>query len=646
MVFNILNKLYKKSRLIVVDLFLLNLALIISFMLRFDGLWSNYFNPTYLLVVTVIGGIILYFSNLYNRMWKYASIAELRSVIKVSVLINLVFVIYIFFFQVSFPRSILVMNGILDVFFLGGLRFALRMIKDYLNHQNRLGAKKNVLIVGAGDAAEMIVREMNKHPELNKEIVALVDDNPSKVGLEIHGRRVMGDRYDIPQLLDKYNVDEVIIAIPSADGSEVKEIYELSNKDGVEVNIVPGVFEILNGDVNLNQIREVKVEDLLRRDQVDLNTEEICSYITNKTVIVTGGAGSIGSELCRQIARFDPEKLIIFDINENDTYFLERELNEEHDNLNLIPIIGSIRDRDKLLQTFKYYQPDVVFHAAAHKHVPLMEHNPEEAIKNNILGTKNVADMANEFNINRFVLVSTDKAVNPTNVMGASKRVAEMIIQQYSKNSKTKFMAVRFGNVLGSNGSVIPIFKKQIAEGGPVTVTHPDVTRYFMTIPEAVQLVIQAGSLGDGGEVFVLDMGEPVKIMELAEDLIELSGLKVGQDIDIEIVGLRPGEKLYEELLNDNEDNIATKHKRIFISNLHKIDSNKLYKSLNRLDNLIDKGKVSAIIKELEDIVGTYQPNRDNVMEVDFTAKNNDNEKEAVESISTQCKEAASSSEE
>jgi FlaA1/EpsC-like NDP-sugar epimerase len=646
MVYNLLSKLYKKSRLIIVDLFLINLALFFSFMLRFDGYWINSFSPTYLIVISFISGIILYFSNLYNKMWKYASIAELRSVIKVATLINLVFVIYIFFFQLSFPRSILIINGILDVFFLGGLRFGLRILKDHLINQKRLGVKKNVLIVGAGDAAEMIVREMNKHPELNKEIVALVDDNPKKIGLEIHRREVMGDRNKIPTLIDKYNIDEVIIAIPSADGNQIKEIYELSNRDGVEVNIVPGVFEILKGNVNLSQIREVKVEDLLRRDQVDLNTNEISSYVSNRIVMVTGGAGSIGSELCRQIARYDPEKLIILDINENDTYFLERELRDKHPELNLIPIIGSIRDRDKLVQTFKYYRPEVVFHAAAHKHVPLMEHNPEEAIKNNILGTKNVADIATDFNVRRFVLVSTDKAVNPTNVMGASKRVAEKIIQQYSKNSKTKFMAVRFGNVLGSNGSVIPIFKKQIADGGPVTVTHQEVTRYFMTIPEAVQLVIQAGSLGNGGEVFVLDMGEPVKIMELAENLIELSGLKVGYDIGIEIVGLRPGEKLYEELLNDNEDNMETKHERIFIANLHKIDANELYKSLNRLSNLIDKGKVSTLIKELETIVKTYKPNRDNVMEVDFTANKDKNEKKAGESIKEQREETASGSEE
>ena len=618
MFYKLINKIYKKTRLIILDLFLINFALYLSFVLRFGGITQSYFELNYFLAITIISGIILYFSNLYNKMWKYASISELRSLIRASILINSIFVVYIFLFQISFPRSILLMNGILDVFLLGGLRFSLRLLKDYLKSNNTIGSKKNVLIVGAGDAAEMIVREMHKHPELNKDIVALVDDNPNKHGLEIHGIEVKGDRHDIPDLINRYNVEEVIIAIPSAKGAEVKEIYELSRADGVEVNIVPGVFEILQGDINLNQIREVKVEDLLRRDPVELNTDNISSYIEDKTVLVTGGAGSIGSELCRQLAAFNPEKLIIFDINENNTYFLELELKEEFEDLEIVPVIGSIRDKMKLEQTFTCHKPDVVFHAAAHKHVPLMEHNPEEAIKNNVLGTKNVAEVSAEFEIDRFVLVSTDKAVNPTNVMGASKRGAEMIVQRMNKKNGTKFMAVRFGNVLGSRGSVIPIFKRQIKEGGPVTVTHKDVTRYFMTIPEAAQLVIQAGSLGDGGEVFVLDMGEPVKIMELAEDLIELSGLEVGKDIEIEVVGLRPGEKLYEELLNEDEDNLATEHERIFITNLNPCDWKKLSSSIKRLENLIDKGISSKIVDELVDMVGTYEPNRDNVKEINF----------------------------
>ncbi|MFW6266477.1 MAG: polysaccharide biosynthesis protein [Halanaerobiales bacterium] len=641
--YELLSKIYRKHRLIFVDIILINFALYFSFLLRFDGDWQPYFELKYLFIMTVIAIAVLYFSNLYNRMWKYASIPELRSVIKVSVLINLFFVIYIYFFQVRFPRSILIINGILNVFFLGGLRFGFRLLKDYLRSSRNSGKRINVLIVGAGDAAEMIVRELLKHPELNKHIVGLIDDDPAKKGLELHGCKVLGDRYSIPEIINRYNVDEVTIAIPSADGQDVKEIYDLSKNQDVEVNIVPGVYEILNGDINLNQIREVKVEDLLRREQVELNCTGISSYIENKTVLVTGGAGSIGSELCRQLAHFKPHKLLIFDINENNSYFLELELEEEHQELNVQTIIGSIRDSGKLTQVFREHKPDVVFHAAAHKHVPLMEHNPEEAVKNNVLGTLNVGEVAAEFNIDRFVLVSTDKAVNPTNVMGASKRAAEMIIQRLNKKNGTRFMAVRFGNVLGSRGSVIPLFKRQIKNGGPVTVTHPEVTRYFMTIPEAAQLVIQAGSLGDGGEVFVLDMGDPVKIMELAEDLIELSGFEAGKDIEIEIMGLRPGEKLYEELLNDNEDNLATEHERIFITNLNGIDEKKLDSSLKRLETLVKSGSDSGIIKAMVDLVGTYEPNRENIKEIDFASK--DENIEAQKSIEAQRKESAGSSE-
>jgi FlaA1/EpsC-like NDP-sugar epimerase len=418
-------------------------------------------------------------------------------------------------------------------------------------------------------------------------------------------------------------VHEVIIAIPSADGNTIKELYELSNQKTVRVKIVPGVYEILNGDVNLSQIREVKVEDLLRRDPVNLKMEEISEYLRDRTVLVTGGGGSIGSEICRQIANFNPAEIIIFDINENSTYFLELEMKNKFPHLTITPIIGSIRDKAKLEQVFSEYQPDVVFHAAAHKHVPLMESSPEEAVKNNILGTKKLAETADHYQVKRFVLVSTDKAVNPTNVMGASKRAAEMIIQSMSKKSRTKFMAVRFGNVLGSKGSVIPIFKRQIADGGPLTVTHEDITRYFMTIPEAAQLVIQAGALGQGGEVFILDMGEPVRIKELAEDLITLSGLTPYEDIDIDIIGLRPGEKLYEELLLETEESTATEHERIFINHLDLVEEDKLNSVLNRLEFLAKKKDERGIISNLVKLVDSYEPQRDNVTRVDFRKKKN-----------------------
>ncbi len=612
--FNLLLKLYRKPRLIIVDIVLLNLVLMFSFILRFDVNWLKYFDPLYLVVISVLGLITLFFSNLYNRMWRYASIEELSSIIKTTFIINLLFIIFIFFVQFSFSRSIIIINWILDIFFLGGLRFYLRFVKTYLNQNQKIHAKKRVLIIGAGDAGEMIIREMRKHPELKKEVVGLIDDDPHKINLKIHGKKVLGNRNDIPRVIENHAIDEVIIAIPSASGKEVKQLYELSKIEDVKVNIVPGMYEILNGNVNLNQIREVKVEDLLRRDQVDLITDEISAYIEGKTVLVTGGAGSIGSELCRQVARFNPENLIIFDLNENNTYFLELELKKQYkDQINIITVIGSIRDMDKLRQTFSRYQPDVVFHAAAHKHVPLMENNPEEAVKNNIFGTKNVVDIADEYMVERFVLISTDKAVNPTNVMGATKRVAEMIIQMMKDKSETKYMAVRFGNVLGSQGSVIPLFKRQITDGGPVTVTHPEVTRYFMTIPEAVQLVIQTGSLGQGGEVFVLDMGEPVKIVDLARDLINLSGLKLGEDIDIKFIGLRPGEKLYEEILSESEGNIETEHERIFINNLEVIGEEKMNFVLEELGKLLINGNENDIIYALKEFIDTYQPRRDNI---------------------------------
>ncbi|PUU86688.1 MAG: polysaccharide biosynthesis protein CapD [Halanaerobium sp.] len=507
-------------------------------------------------------------------MWQYASMSELYSIFKATITINTLFVIYIYFFRVGFPRSIIAINLMSDIFLLGGMRFGLRLLKDYLNRNQNKKSKSRILIIGAGDAAEMVTREIQKHPEIGKKIIGLVDDDPDKQSLEIHGNKVLGKSEKIPQLIEEYSVDEVIIAVPSAEGKTIKRFYELSNKKDVKVEIVPGVYEILNGDVSLNQIREVKVEDLLRRDQVDLISDEISAYLEDKIILVSGGGGSIGSEICRQAAKFDPKKIIILDINENTTY--------------------------------------------AHKHVPLMETSPEEAVKNNILGTRNLAETAAEFEIDRFVLISTDKAVNPTNVMGASKRAAEMVVQTINKKSQTKFMAVRFGNVLGSQGSVIPLFKKQIANGGPLTVTHKDITRYFMTIPEASQLVIQAGALGQGGEVFVLDMGEPVKIMELAEDLISLSGLTLDEDIDIDVIGLRPGEKLYEELLCDTEDNIATEHRRIFVNNLGAVDQEFLNKHLAKLEELAEKASGSEIISALVDLVKTYQPRRDNVKKIDF----------------------------
>lgn len=612
-----LERIYRrKPALIIIDIILLNLALFISFILRFNGDVFNYLDFTYFMLISSIGLIILLFSNLYNRIWQYASIGELLTIFKVSALINLLLVFYIYISRSSFPRSVILINFMTEIFMLGALRFGLRLLKDYSINNNLLVPRTRVLIIGAGDAGEIIIREMNKHPELGKKIIGLIDDDLGKANLEMHGLKVLGNRYDIPKVIEKYAVDEVIIAMPSARGKDIKEIYNLSIQNDVRVKIVPGVYELINGNVNLSQIREVKVEDLLGREQVKLNIKKIARDVEGRTVMVTGAGGSIGSELCRQIARFKPWRLLMLDNYENSLYYLDLELKKGFPDIEIIPIISCVRDKERLDNLFASYRPDLVFHAAAHKHVPLMEYNPGEAVKNNIFGTRNLLEVADRYKVDKFVLISTDKAVNPTNVMGATKRVAEMLVQAMNKRSQTKYMAVRFGNVLGSNGSVIPLFKKQIATGGPVTVTHEEVTRYFMTIPEAVQLVIQAAALGRGGEVFVLDMGEPVKIIDLAKDLIKLSGLKLGEDIDIEITGLRPGEKLYEELLHDTENSIRTEHERIYITRLEEIDPAALAAALEDLWEESCQDNAIAIIRLLMDLVETYKPNRKDMAEM------------------------------
>ena len=612
-----LERIYRrKPALIIIDIILLNLALFISFILRFNGDVFNYLDFTYFMLISSIGLIILLFSNLYNRIWQYASIGELLTIFKVSALINLLLVFYIYISRSSFPRSVILINFMTEIFMLGALRFGLRLLKDYSINNNLLVPRTRVLIIGAGDAGEIIIREMNKHPELGKKIIGLIDDDLGKANLEMHGLKVLGNRYDIPKVIEKYAVDEVIIAMPSARGKDIKEIYNLSIQNDVRVKIVPGVYELINGNVNLSQIREVKVEDLLGREQVKLDIKKIARDVEGRTVMVTGAGGSIGSELCRQIARFKPWRLLMLDNYENSLYYLDLELKKGFPDIEIIPIISCVRDKERLDNLFASYRPDLVFHAAAHKHVPLMEYNPGEAVKNNIFGTRNLLEVADRYKVDKFVLISTDKAVNPTNVMGATKRVAEMLVQAMNEKSQTRYMAVRFGNVLGSNGSVIPLFKKQIATGGPVTVTHEEVTRYFMTIPEAVQLVIQAAALGRGGEVFVLDMGEPVKIIDLAKDLIKLSGLKLGEDIDIEITGLRPGEKLYEELLHDTENSIRTEHERIYITRLEEIDPAALATALEDLWEESCQDNAIAIIRLLMDLVETYKPNRKDMAEM------------------------------
>lgn len=482
----------------------------------------------------------------------------------------------------------------------------IRKITMYMSIEKYENAKK-VLIIGAGSAGRLIIKELYENPQLQKKPIGIIDDNKNKLGKRIHNIPVIGTCEDIKSIAKDYEVDEIIFSIANIENKRKKEIIEICKSCKCVVKTIPGIYEIIEGKVDIKNIRDVEIEDLLGRETININTKEISNYLENKTILVTGGGGSIGSELCRQIAKVNPKKLILLDIYENNAYEIQQELIRKYkDKLNLEVIVGSIRDEKRLDSIFAKYKPEVVFHAAAHKHVPLMEKSPCEAIKNNVFGTRNVALMADKYKVKRFVLISTDKAVNPTNIMGATKRCAEMIIQTMNERSKTEFVAVRFGNVLGSNGSVIPLFKKQIEEGGPITVTHPEVTRFFMTIPEAVSLVIQAGAMAKGGEIFVLNMGESVKIVDLAKNLISLSGFEPDVDIKIEFSGLRPGEKLYEELLMDEEGLKQTNHNKIFIGKPIDINIEKLEKDLKLLKLAVNNEEAEAIEYIMKSLVPTF----------------------------------------
>jgi FlaA1/EpsC-like NDP-sugar epimerase len=481
-----------------------------------------------------------------------------------------------------------------------------RVAQDNNLGKDSIDVKKKLLIIGAGDASALLIKEIKRHKSFNYSIVGLIDDDASKQGKLINGIEVIGGRDRIIDVCEEKAVEEIILAIPSADLETKREIINICRDTKSKLKTLPGIYEIIDGEVSISKLRDVNIEDLLGREEVTLNSENINKYIKDKTILVTGGGGSIGSELCRQISKFKPSKLVILDIYENNVYDVQMELNRTHPELNKEIIIASIRELGRLREIFEKYKPDVVFHAAAHKHVPLMEGNPAEAIKNNIIGTYNVLKCAHEYKVKKFVQISTDKAVNPTNIMGATKRFCEIMVQAFDNSSTTEYVAVRFGNVLGSNGSVIPLFKKQIAEGGPVTVTHPEINRFFMTIPEAAQLVIQAGSIAKGGEIFVLDMGKPVKIVDLARDLITLSGYKPDVEIKIEYTGLRPGEKLYEELLMNEVALTSTEHDKIFVEKPSSIDLEFVEKSIEEFRKVASMDK-EEIFKLVEEKVPTYK---------------------------------------
>jgi len=499
-------------------------------------------------------------------MWRFASTEDLISILK-AVTTSSIFIVLILYFInrfVGYPRSIFFIDWLLLVILVGGLRFSMRITKEVLPTDRHLG--KRTLVIGAGSAGESIVREMIRNKNTFYEPIGLIDDDLHKKGLKIHGKEVLGNREDIPRIVKKYGIEEIIISIPSATKEQIRGIIDRCIESGAKFKTIPTLAEIIDGKVSVGLIREVQMEDLLGREPVDINIERLNGEFKGKRILITGAGGSIGRELCRQISSFYPEEIILFDHAENSIFYTEWELRRDYPALNYIPLVADIRDKTRAEQIFKKYKPQIIFHAAAHKHVPLMEFNPVEAFRNNVLGTKNIADLAIKYKAEKFVFISTDKAVKPKNFMGVTKRIGELYIESLAKINSTKFMSVRFGNVIGSTGSVVRLFKDQIKNGGPVTVTHPETSRFLMTIPEAVQLILEAASLGQGGEIFVLDMGEPIKIMDLAKTMIRLSGLEPEKDIKISIVGLRPGEKLEEELYDDNNEVlISTKHKKIFV---------------------------------------------------------------------------------
>ena len=553
-----MNNRFRILLLFIVDSLLVVGSVFLGFRLVTEGLIRNIHGLTITAILSLIAYYIFsYFFNLYWRDWEYASVYEVITVVKcVSATVIVSTISGLAFFDTKVTWQFLIVCWLLLVISIGGVRLSMRVLREFFADTSVMENAKPTLIVGAGAAGTLLVRQMLMHPAMRMDPIAFVDDDPDKLRKDIYGVRILGAIKDIERIVDTMGITKVVIAMPSLPIKKLNEVYDVARKTGAECVILPNIDDVMSGNLHVQQLRNVEIEDLLGRDPVELDQTMIEKQLRGKKILVTGAGGSIGSEICRQVAKFKPKEIIILGHGENSIYQLNMELVGKYSqHFTITPVIADVQDRKRIFEVMDKYKPDVVYHAAAHKHVPLMEINPREAVKNNILGTRNVAEAASHARVKSFVMVSTDKAVNPPNIMGATKRLCEMIVQDMATRSEyTKFVAVRFGNVLGSRGSVIPLFKKQIAEGGPVTVTHPDIVRYFMTIPEAAQLVIQAGSLARGGEIFVLDMGKPVKIVDLAKNLIRLSGFSEG-DIEIKFTGLRPGEKMYEELLNEGEVN-------------------------------------------------------------------------------------------
>ncbi len=605
------QKALRVACLVLADLILINLSAFLALYIRFEFDFRQLYATTFLRDMLIYAGInsactilIFHILKLYNSLWEFASVSELVRTALGCFFSAVFYMVGMFMLHLTVPRSFPAIYMLILCLLCGALRLSYRCVRRTRAGLRSEGEKRTMLI-GGGQAGAIALREFQTSPRSENKVVCIIDDAPNKVGSYLGGVKIVGGRSAIARMAEKYDIDEIILAIPSASRQEKLQILNYCHNTSCTLRTLPGICQLANGEVRIEQIREVDIEDLLGRETVKIDLDEVAAYITGKTVLVTGGGGSIGSELCRQAAAQRPKRLIIFDIYENNAYDIQMELRRTHPELDLVVLIGSVRDRERVMQVFDRYRPDLVCHAAAHKHVPLMETSPFEAIKNNVFGTYNVAQAADRFGTQRFILISTDKAVNPTNVMGASKRLCEMIVQMMNDRSATEYVAVRFGNVLGSAGSVIPLFRKQIRSGGPVTVTDKRVIRYFMTIPEAVQLIFQAGAYARGGEIFVLDMGEPVRIDDLARNMIRLSGFEPDVDIPVVYTGLRPGEKLYEELLLSGEGMQKTKNDLIYIGHEIAFDPAAFEENLMLL-RAIPESDERALRAKLRELVPTF----------------------------------------
>ena len=610
---NIFRRGWQENLVLVSDAVIIVLSYVAAYFIRFDGIPDAQYMELMIRTlpfVLVIRLAALFYFKLNTSMWQYASMEDLTQIIKAVTMSSVLIVAIAMVIQVGHPRSIFIIDWLLLIIALSGTRFTIRLTRPIRSRQkNGNGRRKKVLVVGAGDAGEMIAREMVYRYSHNYEVVGLIDEDPKKHGKQIHGVPVLGSGPDIPAIVKERNIEEIIIAIPSATSDQKRGIVDYCIKSGAKYRTVPNMSDLVDGTVKVKELREVRLEDLIGRDEMLLDRGKIAEYIKDKNVLITGAGGSIGSELCRQVARLNPGKLILFEKAENPLFYIDMELGQFYKELKKVPVVGDICDKNRVKDVFSEHKPQIVFHAAAHKHVPLMETNGMEAIKNNVFGTKILAEAADKCGVEKFIMLSTDKAVAPTSLMGVSKRVAELYITSLAHKNATKFMAVRFGNVLGSEGSVVPAFKKMIEKGGPITITHPDITRYFMTIPEAAGLVMEAGYMGQGGEIFILEMGKQIKILDLARDMIRLSGLEPDKDIKIVFTGLRPGEKMYEALVAEDEELLKTSHEKIMVVETNKENGKNIIGHLEALEQIVVREDIFSLLEQLKKMVPNYKPN-------------------------------------